>query len=131
VVRRMFKLAIDGLGSRMISWMLECEGMRPRPRGKDKVTGPWPYASVMNILRSTTYVGNFRVFRKLEDNNVIQVPPIVTQDTWDDAQAALARRKLSSGAPARHNHLLRGSARCGVCGNTMWATTPKPGEKSY
>src|SRR5262249_32352255 len=35
VVRRIYKLALDGMGVPMIGWTLENEGVRPRPRGKN------------------------------------------------------------------------------------------------
>jgi site-specific DNA recombinase len=131
VVRRIYDLSLQGNGLAMIAWTLDSEGHRTRPRkgrGRDGSTpGIWRRSTVIKMLRSTTYRGEFRVFKSGGEPITIKVPPIVSQETWAAAQAALTQRKTSSGAPAKHEHLLRGHASCGVCGYTMWIVTPKPG----
>jgi site-specific DNA recombinase len=131
VVRRIYALSLEGNGLAMIAWTLDSEGHRTRPRkgrGRDGSTpGIWRRSTIIKMLRSTTYRGEFRVFKGGGEPITIRIPPIVSQETWAAAQAALTQRKTSSGAPTKHEHLLRGHASCGVCGYTMWIVTPKPG----
>jgi site-specific DNA recombinase len=135
VVRRIYSLALEGHGVAMIAWMLENEGIRTRPRAprgtEGKIAGPWWRSSVLKVLHSVTYTGSFKVLKGKESEPLsIKVPPIVTRATWDAAQRALTQRKMSSGAPARHDHLLRGCASCGVCGYKMWIVTPRAGKSA-
>jgi site-specific DNA recombinase len=131
VVRRIYSLVLEGLGVAMIASILESEGIQTRPRKprdkEGKTAGPWRRSSLLKVLHSSTYTGAFRVFKRKGEPLSIEVPPIVTQATWDAAQTALTRRKMSSGAPALPDHLLRGCASCGVCGYAMWSTTPRSG----
>jgi hypothetical protein len=64
------------------------------------------------------------------------VPALVDQETWDRAQAQLARNAaLSFRHNARHSYLLRCLLTCEVCGLAMYgvtrpATATKPGNYS-
>lgn len=131
VIRRIYDLSLEGSGLAMIAWTVDGEGHRTRPRkgrGRDGTTpGIWRRSTIIKMLHSTTYRGEFRVFKKGGEPITIKVPPIVSSETWDAVQTALTQRKASSGAPAKHDHLLRGHSSCGVCGYTMWVVTPRPG----
>jgi site-specific DNA recombinase len=130
VVRRIFHLAvIEGLGKSMIAWRLNAEGHQTRDikRGSRPNGGPgaWAATTVAKILRSTTYRGEFHVFKK-DDGTKIQVPPIVDRETWERAQAAVRGRKSETKWKHDREYLLAGIARCGVCGYAMWAVNARP-----
>jgi site-specific DNA recombinase len=135
IVRRIYTLALEGNGLAMIAWTLDQGGLRTRPGkgpGRDgKSPGAWRRSTIIKMLRSTTYRGEFRVFKKGGEPIIIAVPPIISPDTWEAVQAALTQRKTSSGGPSKHEHLLRGHASCGVCGYTMWIVLPRAGQARF
>ena len=130
VVRRIFHLAVvDGLGRNMIAWRLNSEGYRTRDikRGSRPNGGPgmWATTTVGKILRSTTYKGEFVVFKR-DERTIIPVPAIITPETWDRAQQALKHRKPETRWKHDRKYLLAGVARCGVCGYAMWVVNARP-----
>lgn len=129
VVRRMYQLAIDGVGTSMIAWRLNSEGHRTRniKRGSRPNGGPgeWASTTIAKILRSATYKGDFVVFKK-DDKTIIKVPPVVEVETWDRAQLALSRRKPEPRWKHDRKYLLSGAVRCGVCGYAMWVVNARP-----
>ena len=137
VVRRIYELATEGEGIAVISTILAQEGLqtrgvvrRSRPEGKP---GPIATSTISKILHATTYKGEFVVFAK-SDKIPIKVPPIVTPEEWDDAQRAIASRKVETRWRHDHQYLLSGVLKCGVCGYAMWATPPateRKGHKSH
>ena len=139
VVRRMFHLAlVDGVGINMVVWQLNAEGHRTRDirRGSrpDGGRGEWATSTVGKILRSTTYRGEFVVFKKDTQSTTIKVPPIVDAETWERTQSALKRRKSETRWKHDRKYLLSGVARCGVCGYAMWVVNARPhrhGQHAY
>jgi len=129
-IRTIYDLSADeGLGRSMIAWRLNTQGLVTRPRAGKK-PGRWASSTVGKILKSTTYKGDFRVFKKA-DQLVIPVPPIVTPDVWDRAQVALSDRKIETKWKHDRQYLLSGIARCGVCGAGMWIVNVRPGTTSH
>src|SRR5215207_3243088 len=78
-----------------------------------------------------------RRLRPREQWIAISVPALVDQETWDRAQAQLARNAaLSFRHNARHSYLLRCLLTCEVCGLAMYgvtrpATATKPERQYY
>jgi site-specific DNA recombinase len=78
-----------------------------------------------------------RRLRPREEWIAISVPALVDQETWDQAQAQLARNAaLSFRHNARHSYLLRCLLTCEVCGLAMHgvtrpATATKPERQYY
>src|SRR5688500_18700840 len=61
----------------------------------------------------------------------IPVPAILDQETWDRAQAQLARNAaLSFRNNTKHTYLLRCLLTCGACGLSMFGTV-RPGGRRY
>ena len=147
VVRRIFKLYVEGHGTKAIADLLNAEGVRaPYDGRKHKTNGPgWAHTTIRKILANERYVGHFvwnkRRFihvpgkknRKVElrpkEEWVVQERPelaIVTKELWDAVVARMKRRHSSGGGPGRPlgaskngPHLLSGILYCGVCGNAM------------
>jgi site-specific DNA recombinase len=130
VARRMYQLALGGFGINLITWHLNAEGCRTRAikRGSrpDGSSGEWATSSVSKILHSTTYKGEFRVFKKDERPSRIPVPPIIDPETWERVQLCLKQRKPETRWKHDRKYLLAGLARCGVCGYAMWVVNARP-----
>lgn len=119
VVRRIFDLCgRDGSGTMRIAQTLRSEGV-PAPKG-----ARWHPGTIVRILRNPVYAGQLRQFAKgkLRWDLRVRVPAILSQETWDAAQAAMQHhldinpgRAASVRAP-----LLAGIGRCGVCGGTLY-----------
>lgn len=111
---------------------------------------PWSPSTVHHILSDPVYTGTAyanryeyvaaakprggrkpgydgkgcRRLRPREQWTPIAVPPLVGQQTWDHAQAQLARNAaLSFRNNKKHDYLLRCLLTCGGCGLAMFGTT--------
>lgn len=95
----------------------------PRPRGK------WGRHRVWGIVRSRHPVGEWTVDKRRK--LVITVPPIVTEELWQRAQAALLKHKKRGLRRTKHVYLLEGLARCGECGSPILIRSASPGRSGY
>ncbi len=114
VIRRMFDLCVQGTPLVGISELLNGEGIAP-PKGKG-----WNFTFVRKILRNPAFKGELH--QKLQGvDYTLTVPPLVSVQTWDAAQAALTARRW---VPIRERYacfaLCRNLARCGTCDSRMW-----------
>lgn len=55
----------------------------------------------------------------------IEVPPIVTRKTWENAQQVIKQNSGISRKNAKRDYLLQGIVRCGICGRGMVASQMK------
>jgi len=94
--------------------------------------GVWFYASVNWILKSETYCGILRYGRRIvkggritnrspDEHILINVPAIVTRETWELAQARRAYNSKIAKRRSKREYLLRGLIYCG-CGRRMAGT---------
>lgn len=133
VVRRMFGMALEGLGINTIAVTLNTEGI-PAKKG-----GPWHARTVGNLLRNPAYAGltrygthitkllakGKREVRKRDDGDIIMIegftPAIVDLATFERVQAHLARPRRSGHAlsPYLLAGMLRCSCGCGLVGQSM------------
>ncbi|CAG0936306.1 hypothetical protein TFLX_05174 [Thermoflexales bacterium] len=105
--------------------------------GKTRIreSGMWAYSTVRRLLTSETYMGVFRygrmgpyrkgekrVPRPKDDLLVLDVPPIVSRDVWEAAEARREHNKRISG---KKRYLLRGMITCG-CGRKMAGQVHNP-----
>ena len=112
-IERMFKEAKAESPLAKIASQLNADGISP-PRGS-----AWSVAYVGKVLRNPAYKGELHQRLRGVDY-VIAVPPMVTANLWEDAQAGLsARRNL----PIRERYavpaLCRSLAHCSTCGSRM------------
>lgn len=113
-VRRIYALCVEGVALHGICDVLNGEGIAP-PRGKG-----WNFTYVRKVLRNPAYKGE--VHQKLQGvDYTLKVPPLVSTETWEAAQAALSARRW---VPLRERYavhaLCRSLARCGTCDSRMW-----------
>lgn len=109
VVVRMYESALNGAGVRMIATTLNDDGVRTS-RGSE-----WSGSRVRDILRNPTYRGkHHHTVRGV--GYEVDVPRIVSDETWYAVQATLAGRRRAQGRPGSVPALVRGRAWCGTCG---------------
>ena len=126
VVKRMFGMAIAGLGINTIAVQLNREGVR------GKTGAPWHPWTIKNLLRNPAYAGHTRygaAVTKLgpgghvsksrrDEAEVIMIegftPPIIDAATFERVQAHLDRPRRS-GHP-HEPYMLSGMLRCADCG---------------
>lgn len=145
IVRRIFRMALDGQSIRCIANTLTDEGI-PTPTGK----GAWSHATVRVILHHRAYIGEVTAHRfgtarvkgksvkvqRPESEHIALpqgvAPPLIDRDTFSRVQARLERNKAE--APRNNQHpeqfLLRGGfARCGYCGRALTTLVQKKRSK--
>ena len=141
VVRRMFGMALEGLGVNGIAVQLNREGI-PAKRG-----GQWHARTVGNLLRNPAYTGHTRygaavtklgpgghVSRSWRDEaEVITIegftPQIIDDGTFERVQAHLNRPRRSG--HAHEPYLLSGMLRCSCCGTGMVGQSLMQGRYRY
>ena len=130
IIRKIFDLCVvDHMGVRSIALHLRQQNVRNK---KGKHFTP---SNVHRILTNKMYCGvkqSFQVYnKKIGQSKVelvrrpesewipISVPAIVTEETWEKAQAVLQSNKLFAKRNAKRQYLLKGLLRCGICGRSM------------
>ena len=111
------------LGVRQIATRLNELGI---PTARNPITGnksgKWSDSAIRAILTNETYIGvwtygkTYRSKRSSPENYVrVGVPPIITREVWEMAQARLKRNKELKQRCARHQYLMSRRLRCGIC----------------
>ncbi|MBM3939947.1 MAG: recombinase family protein [SAR202 cluster bacterium] len=129
IVRRMFAMALEGLGLNTIAAMLNRDGIT------GKTGSPWSPWTLKNTLRNPTYAGvtrygkestkllahdkSERHLREASEVMLIEgfTPALVDMSTFERVQAHLARPRRSG--HAREPYLLSGTLRCACCGTSL------------
>ncbi len=121
VVRDIYERSAAGESLVSIAAHLTATGV-PRRTG---ATTPWRFTDVRQMIRRTTYRGEYRW-----GEYTIPVPPIVGSDLWRRAQPRGRGGRWTGRTPL----LLIGHVRCGQCGNrlsTLQRSHPTNGTKYY
>ena len=130
IVRRVFRMYVrEDMGAPAIAKQLTAEGV-PTPRA----VGKWLDGTVTRILRHEAYRGTWwfgkvrhvatehgmRRYARPEDEWVeVPFPPLVDNETWEQAQEARKRRLTRSGRNTKIFYLLQHLVRCSECGLLM------------
>src|SRR5262249_40347369 len=145
LVQRIFRLYIENdFSIERLAALLTREGI-PTPMGTRRVfpSSVWHPATIAYVLRNETYTGTMydgkkeRVsgksnpdkktrWRKVEREQwiAVSVPPIIDTETFEAAQARLARNKIQAKRNRKHDYLfIGGRLRCGQCGCAMHGAT--------
>ena len=128
VVRRIFAEFIAGRSQCQITRDLNADGIPTADAGKVErkdgkprerpPSGRWYQGSVAKLLRCALYVGKFTHNGEILDTD--EVPPIIDLDTWNKAQALLARSSEDTGrVDARGRKITRGRGR-GAAGRHLF-----------
>lgn len=142
VVRKLSKMRIPTyLDTRQAE--SEAKGENKKYGRKTRKWGEWSRASVHRILRNETYAGIWRYGKRgidADGNRVkndadhlldVEVPPIVSREIWEAAQAKLSSNRDNAKRNLKHEYLLRRRVYCGDCGCKMQATPNYSGKKVY
>lgn len=108
IMREIFVRVAAGESCAAVADDLIARDAKPAPR-----TG-WTRAAVYRIVRKRTAVGEWDADKAR--GAIVRIPPIVTEDEWQDAARALLAHKRRGLRRTKHVYLLEGLARCGHCG---------------
>ena len=94
---------------------LEAQGLRSRP-GPKRGAAPIRKGSIHKMLRNPYYIGivEYRGRRVIGRHQ-----PLVERDLFDRVQAILAAHAVACDRPQKHEHYLRGTLYCAVCGGRL------------
>jgi DNA invertase Pin-like site-specific DNA recombinase len=102
LVRRIFHLAVEGMGVYSITRLLNQEGI---PTIGNSKHGRWVRSYVHRILTTPAAAGTYQPHKQDGKTFVAEGPPIpnyfpaiITQEQWDDAQKAIEQRGNGRGA---------------------------------
>lgn len=95
---------------------------------KQNPYGIWGSSSVSRMLSNETYAG---VWYYGPQNIEVQVPAIVSPETWRAAQARRRKNKQNPPVPAKHPYLLRRRVTCGRCQAKMGCRSNHGGRYLY
>ena len=140
IVRRIYRMFIEGMGAKGIAKTLNAEGLKTN-RGKS-----WSNNQVYRIIKNETYAGTL-VWNKQSKRNgrskpndpeeVIRVednhPAIVDQQTFERAQELLIERspKLTHPRTVNSDYILAKLLYCGKCGLKMVGCSAKSSQFFY
>jgi site-specific DNA recombinase len=136
VIRSMYRLAAEERAScfRIADYLntlrIPCAYARDgrlllRGKRKQRTSGLWRSARVRNILISSTYMGRHEYGKRSRlDREIVvrEVPAIVDEEIWRKAQQTLKQNFVFGPRSTRNRYLLRGTAKCGICGLSMIGT---------
>ena len=139
IVKRIFKLRLEGLAPTMIARKLSDEGIEPpsiynkRNIKKTYTTNLWGLSTINKILSNPIYIGNlvqrkfdkvsYKSKKKIKLNKdqwiVIEnaVEPIISKEIFEKVQEM--KNKNVANFNKKYDYLLKGLAQCGDCGRTM------------
>ena len=107
---------------------------------KKRAWAVWGSSSVAKILKSEVYIGNWH-YRKENHSREewlgVSVPPLITEEIWYQVRKIGEQNKVLARANRKHQYLLTGHIRCGMCGSRMnghpgkWASKNARGSNYY
>lgn len=142
IVKRMYKLSLEGKGTTTIANILNEEGIPTRyaktAKGtltitnklsgrvttKKKKEVQWSQNTVLQILKSTWNYGKRKYKGKYYD-----IPAIISKEYWDKVNDNLKKNRRHSGK-SKNDYLLRDVIRC-ECGRNMYGIHYEPKKEFY
>ena len=98
-----------------------------------RTQGKWRAGRIRNLVVNPVYKGRYHYGRRANRKReiiVADVPPLVSEETWDAAQEALRANRLMTKNPG-NVYVLRSLIRCGICGLTYQGTPGRDGIAWY
>ena len=125
IVKRIYKLSLEGNGTKKIAETLNKEGVptkrmnlggaKLKVRETTKRTFIWRHAVIHKILVNPIYKGE-RHFRDL----IIQCPAIIDESVFDAVQESLKKRTNFKDTTNKYFYLLKGLLVCAKCSNKFY-----------
>jgi site-specific DNA recombinase len=114
-------------------------GLKGRRKRKES---KWSRSFVIKVLGNETYAGawHYGKYPRLNGRQVhsseavlaaVEVPAVISRETWEAAQARRAHNKRNVRRKAHYEYLLGGRLVCGVCGLKVQCTVGRYGDKVY
>lgn len=137
IVRRMFRLALEGEGACTLAARLHAEGERS-PRGR-----PWSKQTVLNVLRNPVYTGTlvwgvtrtgFQAHLPIDPVRVGDAwPALISPEDFALVQQRIEERSRDRIHPniLRSSYLLSGLLFCGHCGQPFIGHPARGGKYHY
>jgi site-specific DNA recombinase len=130
VVQMIYRLTVEqNMSTYKIADYLNALGIPPKysimgrkitkGKRKENTAGVWTPGRVRNMIVQDTYKGIHlygKSSKKVREVIKREVPAIVDEDTWDQAQLVLKDNQLEAVRCARHSYLLRSLVKCSLCG---------------
>lgn len=143
--RQTKKLEIDPKESRVVRFIFEL--YQKADSSLDKVTkklneigyrhrkgGKWHETQVNRVLLHPGYCGKW-TYTSGSESIVINIPPIISEETFDKVRELSKKRKISGGGRKKYEYLLVDYLYCGICGRRMGVrgriSTRRLGDKIY
>jgi site-specific DNA recombinase len=144
VVKRIFSMSLEGIGTRTIAQTFNEEGILTRynkiGKGtlkiknkytgivvkKDKKSIEWAPNTITSIIRNTFYKGE-----RNYSGEVLEVPAIFTPNYWQKVNDHLIKNRNNTGKKVDYKYLLKGLIRCGKCGRNMYGKKRADGSENY
>ncbi len=134
-VKKVFGLYLSFVGAKQIAEMLNRSGETCRGRR-------WTKNRILSILSDPAYCGllyfnrynhKAKRLKPVEEWIKIEVPAIISKETWDEAQKIRKEREpqITNPAITGSKTLLTGIAFCDLCGTGMQMETGKSGKYVY
>ncbi len=101
--------------TRRLAEHLEQQGLRSRETPKI-ASRPLRLTAIQEMLRNPYYTG-IVVYRGKRVAG--RHTPLIDRDTFDRVQALLSARSVAGDRPHRHQHYLRGTLYCAICGGRL------------
>ena len=144
VVRRIFRLCLEGMPTRAIARLLTQERVpskhdrHPALSGRKSAgVGEWHANTVHGLLSYEGYIGRMyynkqkaagktrRADRPRDEWVEVSIPAIIAADVFQAVQAQLARNKALAQRNRKYDYLfIGGRLRCGRCGRAMTGEAP-------
>lgn len=135
IIKRIFKLSIEGVGTNRIAELLNTDKVPTRYNGmsgtistkdkydkrittREKSSVQWSGNSIRGILNNTIYKG-LRKWGK----DYYSAPAIFEDVYWNKVNENLKNNRNNSGKVVDHIYLLKGLLRCGKCGRNYYGRT--------
>ena len=98
---------------------------------KTRGHGEWCRSVISKMLRSETYAGTWRYQpdRSIDVFLAVEVPPLVSRHTWQQAQARLDENKESLRRPPMHDYLMGRRLYCADCGARIIVNSRSVGKR--
>ena len=125
VVKKIFELSRDGMGTESIAKRLNEKGVKSWRKNKG-----WHPSYVSKILHNRSVLGEFQPHKivELDDGKRRQpcgepvpnyFPKIIDEKLFYQVQERLKRKRAVGGKAGKVNNLFGGVAKCGYCGSSM------------
>ena len=124
IVKKVFKLSLEGYGTRKIAQLLNdekiptkrmTENASMKVRTQKTVTFIWRDSVIYKILTNPIYKG-----KRLYKGEFYDCPAIINEHAFDAVQVLLKERKNTKNTTNKYFYLLKGLIYCARCGSRMY-----------